>query len=67
MPGNHVGFLRRVSAIRPAEGGKVEVDLAAVRARKRLAPTDTGYQETLQVDFGDGEFVDWSVILLERN
>lgn len=38
----------------------------AERARKLLRATPTGYEETLEVDHGDGEFVAWARIELER-
>ena len=45
---------------------RVPHGMKAKRARKLLARTESGYEETLQVDRGDGEFVDWSKIRLER-
>ena len=38
----------------------------AVRARTLLRPTALGYEETLEVDHGDGEFKPYSVIELRR-
>ena len=38
----------------------------AERARKLLRATPSGYEETLEVDHGDGEFVAWARIELER-
>ena len=46
---------------------RVPHGMKAKRARKLLSRTESGYEETLQVDHGDGEFVDWSKIHLERS
>jgi len=46
---------------------RVPHGMKAVAARKLLRPTERGYEETLQVDQGDGAFVDCSRIELVRD
>lgn len=38
----------------------------AKRARKRLRPTEAGYEEVLDVDRGDGAWIPWARIELRR-
>ena len=38
----------------------------ALRARKILRPSSLGYDETLEIDRGDGDFVPYSMIALRR-
>ncbi len=65
------GGLRDYRLERTADGfvfdDRVPHDAKAVRARKLLRPTSTGYEEILEVDRGEGEFTPYSEIAFRRS